>query len=183
MRVIAATNRDLASAVAEGRLREDLMYRLAVFPISLPPLRSRGEDVELLARHFLALLNARGRNAARRCRRARSIVLRTHPWPGNVRELKNCVQRAFILADEEVELEHMLPARAADAGRSGRVCSFASGTPLAAMEKRTILATLAHCRGNKRRAAQVLGVSLKTLYNRLNEYATERRRRRCRLRR
>ena len=99
-------------------------------------------------------------------------LLRTHPWPGNVRELKNCVQRAYILADEEVELEHMLPGACADAGDPGRL-SFSIGTPLAAMEKRTILATLDHCRGNKRRAAQLLGVSLKTLYNRLNEYATD----------
>ena len=99
-------------------------------------------------------------------------MLRTHSWPGNVRELKNCVHRAFILADAQVELEHMLPAASADADDPGRL-SFALGTPLAAMEKRTILVTLAHCRGNKRRAAQVLGVSLKTLYNRLNEYASE----------
>ncbi len=171
VRVVAATNHDLGSAVAAGRLREDLMYRLAVFPISLPPLRSRGADVDLLARHFLGLLNAEAGTSKALSKRSVD-VLRTHSWPGNVRELKNCVHRAFILADEEVELEHMLPAASADAADPGRL-SFALGTPLAAMEKRTILATLAHCRGNKRRAAQVLGVSLKTLYNRLNEYASE----------
>jgi DNA-binding NtrC family response regulator len=171
VRVIAATNRDLGGAVAEGRLREDLMYRLAVFPISLPPLRSRGADLELLARHFLAELNEEAGTDKTLSKRSLD-VLRTHPWPGNVRELKNCVHRAFILADEEVEVEHMLPATAAPSDDSGRL-SFALGTPLAAMEKRTILATLAHCRGNKRRAAHVLGVSLKTLYNRLNEYSAE----------
>jgi DNA-binding NtrC family response regulator len=171
VRVVAATNRDLGSAVTEGRLREDLMYRLAVFPINLPPLRSRGADVELLARHFLALLNAEAGTSKSLSKRS-TDVLRTHSWPGNVRELKNCVHRAFILADAEVELEHMLPAASADADDPSRL-SFALGTPLAAMEKRTILVTLAHCRGNKRRAAQVLGVSLKTLYNRLNEYASE----------
>jgi DNA-binding NtrC family response regulator len=171
VRVIAASNRDVASAVAAGRLREDLMYRLAVFPIYLPPLRSRGSDIELLACHFLALFNGEAGTGKRLSRRSLE-VLHTHPWPGNVRELKNCMQRAFILADEEVELEHMLPAAPAEADDPGRL-SFALGTPLAAMEKRTILATLAHCRGNKRRAAQVLGVSLKTLYNRLNEYAAQ----------
>jgi DNA-binding NtrC family response regulator len=171
VRVIAASNRDLGSAVAEGRLREDLMYRLAVFPINLPPLRCRGADLELLAHHFLAAFNEEAGTGKTLSKRSLD-VLRTHPWPGNVRELKNCVHRAFILADHEVELEHMLPATAAQADDTGRL-SFALGTPLAAMEKRTILATLAHCRGNKRRAAQVLGVSLKTLYNRLNEYTTE----------
>ena len=171
VRVIAATNRDLAAAVAEGRLREDLMYRLAVFPISLPPLRNRGADVEVLAHHFLEQLNAEA--GTRKTLSPRSLgLLRTHPWPGNVRELKNCVHRAYILADEEVELEHMLPGTVAEAGDPGRL-SFAIGTPLATMERRTILATLAHCRGNKRRAAHLLGVSLKTLYNRLNEYATD----------
>ena len=169
VRVIAATNRELAGAVADGRLREDLMYRLAVFPISLPPLRSRGADVELLARHFLALFNEEAGTSKTLSKRSLD-VLRMHPWPGNVRELKNCVHRAFILADAEVELEHMLPAAPADADDASHL-SFALGTPLAAMEKRTILATLAYCQGNKRRAAQVLGVSLKTLYNRLNEYA------------
>jgi DNA-binding NtrC family response regulator len=171
VRVIAATNRDLSAAVGEGRLREDLMYRLAVFPVSLPPLRCRGADIELLASHFLDRLNHEAGTDKILSKRSLAL-LRTHPWPGNVRELKNCVQRAFILSDEVVELEHMLPPAPADADDPGRL-SFALGTSLAAIEKRTILATLAHCRGNKRRAAQVLGVSLKTLYNRLNEYAAE----------
>jgi DNA-binding NtrC family response regulator len=104
-------------------LREDLMDRLAVFPISLPPLRGRGADVELLARHFLALLNQEADTSKSLSKRSLD-VLRTHPWPGNVRELKNCVHRAFILADEVVELEHMLPA-ATEADDPGRL-SFAA---------------------------------------------------------
>jgi DNA-binding NtrC family response regulator len=171
VRVVAATNRDVGCAVSEGRLREDLMYRLAVFPISLPPLRSRGTDVDLLARHFLDVLNDEAGTSKTLSKRSLD-VLRTHAWPGNVRELKNCMHRAFILADAQVELEHMLPGASADPEDPRRL-SFALGTPLAAMEKRTILATLAYFQGNKRRAAQVLGVSLKTLYNRLNEYAME----------
>jgi DNA-binding NtrC family response regulator len=171
VRVIAATNRDLADAVAQGRLREDLMYRLAVFPISLPPLRGRGGDIELLARHFLEQLNDEAGTGKTLSKRSLDL-LRTHPWPGNVRELKNCVHRAFILSDDQVELEHMLPGTAADPAEPGRL-SFAIGTPLSSMEKRTIFATLAHCQGNKRRTAQLLGVSLKTLYNRLNEYAAD----------
>jgi len=153
-------------AVGEGRLREDLMYRLAVFPIELPPLRARGDDVELLAREFLGELNQQA-GSSKGFSSASLALLRTHAWPGNVRELKNCVQRAFILADDEVELKEL----AAAALPSEHNClKFAIGTSLAAMERKTIFATLEHCSGNKRRAAQVLGVSLKTLYNRLAEY-------------
>src|SRR4029077_1275584 len=95
---------------------------------------------------------------------------RAHPWPGNVRELKNCVQRAFIMSDDEVELQGLTPVNRAGQGE-GSCLRFTIGTPLAVMEKKTIFATLDHCSGNKRRAAEVLGVSLKTLYNRLAEYA------------
>jgi DNA-binding NtrC family response regulator len=168
-RIMAATNRDPAGAVADNRLREDLMYRLAVFPINLPPLRARGDDVELLARHFLASLNDEAKTD-KVFSTASLTLLRTHPWPGNVRELKNCVQRAFILGDTEVELKELAPA-ARSAVTSHGCLKFSIGTSLAAMERETIFATLEHCSGNKRRAAEVLGVSLKTLYNRLTEYA------------
>jgi DNA-binding NtrC family response regulator len=170
-RIIAATNRDPASAVADNFLREDLMYRLAVFPIDLPPLRARGDDVELLARHFLAALNAEAATSKTFSRGSLSM-LRTHPWPGNVRELKNCVQRAFILGDHEVDLQGLTPVTRSTHGDGGCL-RFTIGTPLAVMEKRAIFATLDHCGGNKRRAAEVLGVSLKTLYNRLAEYAAD----------
>jgi DNA-binding NtrC family response regulator len=170
-RIIAATNRDPAMAVADNFLREDLMYRLAVFPIDLPPLRARGDDVELLARHFLAALNTQEATSKKFSRDSLSM-LRTHPWPGNVRELKNCVQRAFILSDDEVELQGLTPVTRSTAGE-GSCLRFTIGTPLAVMEKKTIFATLDHCSGNKRRAAEVLGVSLKTLYNRLAEYAAD----------
>jgi DNA-binding NtrC family response regulator len=168
-RIMAATNRDPATAVADNRLREDLMYRLAVFPINLPPLRARGDDVELLARHFLSELNqesATGKDFSQ----TSLALLRTHTWPGNVRELKNCVQRAFILADEEVELKELTPAVRSSTSEHGCL-KFSIGTSLAVMERKTIFATLDHCSGNKRRAAEVLGVSLKTLYNRLAEYS------------
>jgi DNA-binding NtrC family response regulator len=102
--------------------------------------------------------------------RASLALLASHPWPGNVRELKNCVQRAFILADEEVELKELTPAVRSALAAHGCL-QFSIGTSLAAMERKTIFATLEHCSGNKRRAAEVLGVSLKTLYNRLSEYA------------
>jgi DNA-binding NtrC family response regulator len=168
-RIMAATNRDPATAVADNRLREDLMYRLAVFPINLPPLRTRGDDVELLARQFLSDLNHEA-GSDKVFSSASLELLRTHPWPGNVRELKNCVQRAFILADEQVQLKELAPAVRSALAEHGCL-KFSIGTSLAAMERKTIFATLEHCSGNKRRAAEVLGVSLKTLYNRLAEYA------------
>ena len=170
-RIVAATNRDPAIAVADNHLREDLMYRLAVFPIQLPALRARGDDVELLARHFLAGLNTDA-GTAKVFSNASLAMLRKHSWPGNVRELKNCVQRAFILGDEEVELKELASA-ARGASSDGSCLRFAIGTSLTAMEKKTIFATLEHCGGNKRRAAEVLGVSLKTLYNRLAQYSAD----------
>jgi DNA-binding NtrC family response regulator len=171
VRVIAATNRDPATAVGDNHLREDLMYRLAVFPIELPPLRDRGEDIELLARHFLEELNEEGGTSKELTEEALEKI-RQHGWPGNVRELKNCIQRAFILADALVDIEHLvtLP-REETTSRSGDCLRFAIGTSLTDMERETIFATLDHCRGNKRRTAEILGVSLKTLYNRLTEYA------------
>src|SRR5690606_5161267 len=96
VRLVAASNRELEPAVNEGRLRTDLMYRLAVFPIRLPPLRERDGDAELLAQHFLRELNARHGTAKSFSRNA-LVMLRSHGWPGNVRELKNMVQHAYIL--------------------------------------------------------------------------------------
>jgi len=174
VRVIAATNRVPAQAVSDGRLREDLMYRLAVFPIQLPPLRARGDDVNLLARHFLEALNRKSGTA--KCFSAASLArLAAHAWPGNVRELENAVQRAFILADDELEIE-LAAAGPANGGAPPRdALSFPIGTRLANMERAAILATLHRCGGNKRRCAELLGISLKTLYNRLAEYQPARR--------
>ena len=170
-RIMAATNRDPATAVADNRLREDLMYRLAVFPINLPPLRARGDDVELLARQFLAELNTEA-GTEKTFSAASLLLLRSHAWPGNVRELRNCVQRAFIMADGEVELKELASVQRS-AVSDGSCLKFSIGTSLAAMERETIFATLDHCSGNKRRAAEVLGVSLKTLYNRLAAYSAD----------
>src|SRR5574338_560361 len=154
---------------ADGRLREDLMYRLAVFPITLPPLREREGDTELLAEHFLQKLNVET-GTSKRFSRAALTTIRAYHWPGNVRELKNAVHRAFIMAEEFVELDLAGLACPAVEGECLRV---PVGTSLAEMERQAIFATLDHCRGNKRRAAEMLGVSLKTLYNRLTAYQAE----------
>jgi DNA-binding NtrC family response regulator len=170
VRVIAATNRCPLQAVQSGQLREDLLYRLAVFPIDLPPLRSRGNDVELLAEHFLAQLNAHAGTQKRFTALAR-MTLRQHTWPGNVRELKNCVERAFILADQALELAPLIQNTGARAEGAPDRLDIRVGSRIYDMERSLIEATLDYFQGNKRRAADALGCSLKTLYNKLNGYS------------
>ena len=167
VRVLAATSLPVEEAVAARKLRQDLLYRLNVFPIALPPLRERGEDVELLAEQCLGELNAAA-GTAKRFTRACLERLRRHSWPGNVRELKNVVQRAFILAEEDVGVDS-LPLGVTEVVPASSVV-MRVGTPIAEMERRLILATLDQCEGDKKKAADVLKISLKTLYNRLNEY-------------
>lgn len=172
VRVIAATNRCPLQAVQNGQLREDLLYRLAVFPIALPPLRSRGDDVELLAEHFLSALNALGRTQKRLSALAR-MALNQHSWPGNVRELKNCVERAYIMSDTVLEIAPLSQgsARGADAANDRQRLNIRVGSRIHDMERSLIEATLDYFKGNKRRAADALGCSLKTLYNKLNGYS------------
>jgi DNA-binding NtrC family response regulator len=173
VRVIAATNRDPIVAVKENGLREDLMYRLAVFPLRAPPLRERDSDRELLAQYFLSEMNAQEGTSKVFSKRALD-VLRTYSWPGNVRELKNTVYRAFILAEKTVEIAHPhLASRVKKPVTQGDAMNVWVGTPLADAQKQIILGTLKHCGGDKRRAAKALGVSLKTLYNRLGAYENE----------
>jgi len=167
VRVIAASNRSPERAVKEGKFREDLLYRLNVFPILLPPLRDREGDIQLLAEHFLEQIN---RTEGTHKRFSANSVRRmmTYAWPGNVRELKNTVHRAYILAEDVIEQDG-LPSPSIPETAAGS--SFKVGTSLAEAERQLILATLEQCQGDKKRAAEILGISLKTLYNRLNLYA------------
>jgi two-component system, NtrC family, response regulator AtoC len=169
-RVIAATNRDPDRAVADGKLRADLLYRLAVFPLPVPPLRERDDDVELLAHYFLASLNAE-EGTSKRFSGDSLLCLRQYHWPGNVRELRNVVHRAFILATDDLELRGVVgrPVIPTSVGDE-LALRIPVGTNLADAERWMIIATLKKCGGNKTRAAALLGVSLKTLYNRLNAY-------------
>ncbi len=166
VRLIAATNRNPEQAVAEGKLRQDLYHRLNVFPIAMPPLRDRGTDIELLAQHFLAALNKQ-EGAAKAFAPTAIAALYAHSWPGNVRELRNYVQRAFILADELIDAD--LAPTAVTAPESAPLLTVRVGTTLDEVGRRLIEATLAEC-GSKRKAADMLGISLKTLYNRLAAY-------------
>ncbi len=175
VRVIAATNRDPHQAVIDQKFREDLLYRLRVFPITLPPLRDRAGDIDLLAESCLAELN-KDEGTRKRVSRAAMERLRSYRWPGNVRELKNVMHRAFILADDEIspnQLPDSAPvgAPAAELAAGGEaMLQVKVGSSIADAERRLILATLDACEGNKDQAAKILGISLKTLYNRLNSY-------------
>jgi two-component system response regulator HydG len=172
VRVIASTNRCPIRAVQSGQLREDLLYRLAVFPIDLPALRNRGTDVDLLAEHFLAELNAQNRSQKRLSAMAR-MMLKQHTWPGNVRELKNCIERAFILGDQVLELAPLIQTVAPAKGEAEdrERLDIRVGSRIYDMERSLIEATVDYFKGNKRRAADALGCSLKTLYNKLNGYS------------
>jgi DNA-binding NtrC family response regulator len=169
-RVIAATNRSPEQAVADGKLREDLLYRLNVFPIALPPLRERAGDVPRLADHFLEELN-QAEGAKKRFAAGVQARLESYPWPGNVRELGNVIQRAFILAEEE--LDPALPVGVPSAPSALAAKAVPPGVPLAEIERQAILSTLEQNGGDKRKAAASLGIALKTLYNRLKQYRTE----------
>ena len=179
IRVIAATNRNVTEAVANRQLREDLMYRLAVFPLHIPPLRERPGDVPLLANHFLKMLN-RQSDVTKNFSPSYLEALTTRRWSGNVRELKNSVERSFILADEvlDIDLSMTMPtqpvvAEPVEAARPAGL-HVPLGSRLDEAERSLIEVTLDYCEGDKRRAAAVLGCSLKTLYNKLNSYARER---------
>jgi len=174
LRVLAATNRHPQDAIREGLLREDLFFRLAVFPIVVPPLRDRVGDVALLAEHFLALLND-AHDTRKRWAGDAIAELGKRAWKGNVRELKNAVYRSYILADDVLHAESALETSNGTAGPDaplafpGRV-----GMSVADTVRNLILATLEDARGDKRAAAKLLGISLKTLYNRLNVYNASR---------
>jgi DNA-binding NtrC family response regulator len=167
VRVVAASNRDPRQAVAAGRLRADLYYRLAEFPIEIAPLRDRRDDVPLLVRHFAARLNERyGRS--RRFDASSLRRLAEYDWPGNVRELRHAVQRHYILSDDDT-ISVRLPPPRPQADSDGTV-RFRVGMKFADVEREMLLRTLASCGDNKRRAARKLGITAKTVYNRLQRY-------------
>jgi DNA-binding NtrC family response regulator len=170
VRIIAATNCNLVAAVQAHEFRADLLYRLAVFPIKVPPLRARGDDILLLAAHFLAQLNAAsGEN--KRFAPGTDEFLRAHDWPGNVRELRNCIERGFIMCDDELTLDSSLLMPLAGGTADEEACiPVRIGSRLADVERQLIVATLDRFGGNKRHAAEVLGCSVKTLYNKLHLY-------------
>ncbi|MBI5191674.1 MAG: sigma-54-dependent Fis family transcriptional regulator [Nitrospirae bacterium] len=174
VRVVAASNRDLEKAVAGGGFREDLFYRLNVFPVRIPPLRDRAEDVPRLARHFAAMYCTEIKKPPLAISDASLDVLSGLPWKGNVRELKNCMERAVILADGEIRPEHLgvcPPPAAPDesGGFEGPLHAVAERASRTA-ETKAIRAALSACGGNKTKAAEILEVSYKTLLTKVKDY-------------
>jgi DNA-binding NtrC family response regulator len=174
VRVIAATNVNPQDAVNNGKLREDLFYRLNVFAIDIPPLRSRKEDIPLLVQSFLAEFNRTNAKGIRGVDQEAMYILEHYPWPGNIRELRNVIERATILAESEfIEPRHLPPSLLARGEESLPTLTIAPGTTVDEVERRLILLTLDHTRNNKTRAAEILGISLKTLHNKLNRMKEE----------
>jgi DNA-binding NtrC family response regulator len=167
VRIIAATNRRVEDAVAAGKLRADLLYRLNVFPIALPPLRERGDDLERLAEHFLGELNE-AEGTVKRLTPGGRERLRRHDWPGNLRELKNALQRGFLLADEGQDVELVVETGVAETPSASLRMPVA--TSIAEAERLLILANLEKFDGDKKKVAAALHISLNTLYSRLSEY-------------
>ena len=177
VRVIAATNMDPQLAVQQGKLREDLYYRLNVFAISLPTLAGRREDLPLLVQFFLNEFNAHNGKAIAGVSHEAMRVLEQYAWPGNVREVRNVIERATILADGQfIELRHLPPGLVEAGAKVESRLELAPGTTVEEAERRLIQMTLEHTRDNKTRAAEILGISLKTLHNKLNKLRLRRNR-------
>jgi DNA-binding NtrC family response regulator len=174
VRVIAATNRDPSEAVRDGRLREDLYYRLNVFTIELPGLRERRADIPLLVQTFLNEFNTRNNKAVRAVDQEAMYLLERYPWPGNIRELRNVIERATILAEGDfIEAKHLPSPVVTRSEQTLPTVTLSPGTTVDEAERRLIVLTLEHTRNNKTRAAEILGISLKTLHNKLNRMKAE----------
>ena len=171
VRLIAATNQDLRALVQAGQFREDLFYRLEVIPITLPPLRARREDIPLLVDYFIEKFNRHNPKQLRGCSSHTLAAFLRYPWPGNVRELENCIERAAVLAEQDVldltDLTQLLPPAAAAAPAPGQP---AWPCTLKDAERALILQTLQGVQGNRTRAADLLGISLRGLQYKLREF-------------
>ncbi len=176
VRVLCATQGDLRDAARAGRFREDLYFRLHVFTIELPPLRDRREDVPLLAQHFVDKFNAETGRRVQGVTPAAMAVLQAHAWPGNIRELRNVLERAMILVEGDLIGVEQLPPELLPASPEEESLRVPFDLTLDEVERRYLLATLRRLGGNKARTAEALGVSEKTLYNKLGRYAAEGRR-------
>ncbi len=171
VRVVAATNRDLEAAVADGGFRDDLFFRLNVVNIEIPPLRDRKEDIPLLVDHFLKLRAERGSKPKKMSPKTMHLVM-NHDWPGNVRELENAIHRAVVLSRGETIFPEHLPAKLRPAEASGEEGEVA-GTTIREMERDIIIRTLGQTGGNRTHAAKILGISRRTLQNKIKEYKIE----------
>jgi len=178
VRVIAATNADLAGRVREGRFRQDVYYRLRVVPIALPPLRDRPEDVPLLVDHFVRHYAERNKKEVRAVSAEVTNALAGYAWPGNVRELQNCIENMVVMANGPTLGPELLPAEIGRTAEAGAESGFAVGLTMREIEERAIRETLGSVGGNRKRAAAILGIGLRTLHRKINAYGIERLRKR-----
>jgi DNA-binding NtrC family response regulator len=173
VRILAATNRSPEQAVASGKLREDLYFRVARFVLRMPPLRERGQDIVGLARNFLTELNEQNGTGCTLSAAAENALVE-HAWPGNVRELRSAIEQAYLVADKMIDAPDLPDFTASEIPvDDGDYLRVSVGTSLDDTERRLIFATLQSVNGSKPDAAEALGISLKTLYNRLNRYTDE----------
>jgi DNA-binding NtrC family response regulator len=173
VRVLCATNRDLKAEIKAGRFREDLYFRLNVFQVPLPPLRDRRDDVPILVQYFVEKFKGDSAKRLSGVHPDAMEMLKNHDWPGNIRELRNAVERAVILCDGELILREHLPPDMVGKGPERHSFRLPYGLSLDAVEREYILGSLQRNGNNKARTAESLGVSEKTLYNKLNRYAAE----------
>ena len=173
VRLIAATNRDLEKLIESGQFRQDLYYRLNVFPIHIPPLRKRGTDILLLADYFVGRYSRQNHKSVLRISTTASEMLMAYNWPGNVRELENCIERAVVLSDDEVIHGHHLPPSLQTAESSWTVPRGTLAAALEAMEKELLIEALKASRGKVARAATTLGITERMIGLRIRRYQIE----------
>jgi len=174
VRVIAATNADLAERVQEGRFRQDLYYRLRVVPMEMPPLRDRAGDIPLLVSHFVKLYAERNRKEVRGVSAEVMNVFSTYPWPGNVRELQNCIENMVVMSTEPMLGSDLLPTEMQQTTVASDETGFPIGLSMRQIEEKAIRETLASVGGNRKRASAILGISLRTLHRKITEYGIDR---------
>jgi transcriptional regulator with PAS, ATPase and Fis domain len=170
VRVFAASNRSLHQAIRDGRLREDLYYRLNVYTVELPPLRDRLEDLPLLVEHFIQEFNREHKKKVQGMDQDCLDALGAHTWPGNVRQLRNVVQRAVIRCHSPMLSAGDLPTESVPPHRAEAHFMVQLGSSMCEVERELIFRTLAFAGGNKARASDLLGMSRRNLYNRLQRY-------------
>jgi len=176
VRLVAATNRDLEKLIEEGGFRQDLYYRINVFPIYLPPLRERKTDILLLADHFVEKYCRLNQRVIKRISTPALDVLMGYHWPGNVRELENCIERAVLLSHDEVIHSHHLPPTVINAEASGTLPGGDLASALESVEREMILDSLKSSRGNMARAARLLGLTERVMGLRVKKLGIDHRR-------
>jgi DNA-binding NtrC family response regulator len=169
-RIVAASNRNLDEALRDGKLREDLYYRLNVFRIDLPPLRERVEDIPLLVEHFVREFSEPRPKPLVGVDHECLEILKSYRWPGNIRQLRNVIERASIVSAGPLLTLNDLPPEVRKTSANSLSVELPLGSSLEEAERKLILKTLEFVAGNKVRAAEILGISTKTLYNRLEQY-------------